>query len=48
MENTRWIAGAVAAALIICLLIWARGHEHHHGRYVGSLPASSVVVAGRA
>ena len=40
MSNTaRWIVGGVAAVLIVCLLIWARGSEHHHGIQVGSMGA---------
>ena len=29
--STRWIIGVVAAAFILCLIIWARGHAHHQG-----------------
>ena len=29
----------VAAVLVVCLVIWARGSEHHHGIQVGSMGA---------
>jgi len=40
-ESTRWIVGIAAAVLVVCLVIWARGEEHHHGIQVGSLGAQT-------
>ena len=43
----RWIVAAVAAVLVLCLLGWARGTEHHRGNDVGSsLGPVATVVAG--
>jgi hypothetical protein len=42
ISATRWIVGTVAIALVVCLLIWARGDEHHRGDDVGSLGISTV------
>jgi len=36
-ETRRWIVAVVAAVLVVCLVIWARGSEHHHGIQVGSV-----------
>ena len=44
-ETSRWIVGIVAAVLVVCLVIWARGSEHHHGIQVGSMGAQ-VGVSG--
>jgi hypothetical protein len=38
-DTTRWIVALVAGVLVVCLLIWARGSEHHHGIQVGSVGA---------
>ena len=35
--TARWMIAAVAALLVIGLLIWARGDEHHRGDDRGSL-----------
>jgi len=40
-EASRWIIALVAAVLVVCLVIWARGEEHHHGIQVGSLGAQT-------
>jgi hypothetical protein len=32
----RWVIAAVAVALVVCLLVWARGDEHHRGDDVGA------------
>jgi hypothetical protein len=37
MNTTRWVIAGVAAVLVVCLIIWARGYAHHHGDEVGSL-----------
>ena len=44
-DTSRWIVGVVAAVLIVSLLIWARGSEHHHGIQVGSLGAQAAASA---
>ena len=41
----RWFMIFVLVILIVGLLIWARGPDHHHGDDVGSL--SSVASATR-
>ncbi|MET0974801.1 MAG: hypothetical protein ABWX82_03930 [Leifsonia sp.] len=47
MNNAvRWIISAVALALVVCLLVWARGEEHHRGDDVGTLGIAGT-VAGR-
>jgi hypothetical protein len=33
----RWVVAAVAVLLVLGLLGWARGDEHHHGDDVGSV-----------
>ena len=38
----------VLLALIVGLLIWARGPDHHHGDDVGAHPVASVTSALRA
>ena len=40
--NLRWVIAVVAAALLVGLLVWGRGDEHHHGDDVGSV----ATVAG--
>jgi len=32
----RWVIVAIAALLVVGLLIWARGDDHHRGDDVGS------------
>ena len=39
----RWIAAALAAVLVVCLLGWARGEAHHRGDEVGSLGTSRTI-----
>jgi hypothetical protein len=36
-EIPRWIVAAVSIALVVCLLVWARGDQHHRGDEVGSV-----------
>ena len=43
----RWAVAAVAVVLVACLLVWARGEEHHRGDDIGSLGITRTVVAGR-
>jgi hypothetical protein len=46
MSNSiRTIVAIVAAALVVALIIWARGNPHHHGLDVGSLGRGPAVVA---
>ena len=33
----RWGIAAISALLVVGLLVWARGDEHHHGDDVGSI-----------
>ena len=43
----RWIVAAVAVVLVVCLLGWARGDEHHRGDDVGHRSGTPpTVVAG--
>jgi hypothetical protein len=35
--TARWVVAAVAVLLVLGLLIWARGDEHHRGDDVGSV-----------
>lgn len=35
--TARWVVAAVAAVLVVCLLVWGRGDEHHRGDEVGSV-----------
>jgi hypothetical protein len=41
----RWVVIVVAALLLVGMLGWARGEEHHHGDDVGSLTSYDRVVA---
>ena len=43
----RWVVAALAAVLIVCLIGWARGGEHHRGDEVGSLGTTVTVAAGQ-
>jgi hypothetical protein len=33
----RWVIAGVAVLLVIGLIVWARGEEHHRGSDVGAL-----------
>jgi hypothetical protein len=46
-EVARWLVSAVAIALVVCLLVWARGERHHRGDDIGSLGITRTVVVGR-
>jgi hypothetical protein len=41
----RWVFAAVLILLILGLLLWARGPEHHRGQNEGALAAVSQGVA---
>ena len=43
----RLAVALLTTVLILGLLIWARGEEHHRGDDVGSLGPSISVAAGR-
>jgi hypothetical protein len=43
----RWLFLAGAALLIIGLIAYARGPEHHHGQYVGSHGGKVLIVTRR-
>ena len=42
----RWFMILVLLALVVGLLIWARGPDHHHGQYVGAMRAHPTVSVG--
>jgi hypothetical protein len=44
--TVRWVVVAVVAVLVICLLGWARGDDHHRGDEIGSLGTAANVVVG--
>ena len=47
-DGTRWVVIVVAALVVVGMIAFARGPEHHHGADVGSqasVPPSVVVVA---
>ena len=43
-ETVRWLAITCGIVLAICLLIWARGDDHHRGDDVGSVGVKFRVV----
>lgn len=40
----RWIVVAVAVVLLVGLLVWARGDEHHRGDEIGSLGITTTAA----
>jgi lipopolysaccharide export system protein LptC len=42
----RWVVAAIAAVLVVCLIGWARGANHHRGDEVGSLGSTVTALAG--
>jgi hypothetical protein len=42
-DVSRWLVSAMAIALVVCLLVWARGEDHHRGDDVGSLGIADSV-----
>ncbi len=43
-DATRWILAAVAIVLVVGLLVWARGDDHHRGDDVGSLGITGTIA----
>ena len=43
-DAVRWVVAAVAVVLVVCLLVWARGEDHHRGDDVGSLGLATTVA----
>ncbi len=41
-DPVRWIVAAMVAGLVICLIVWARGLDHHRGDDIGSLGISGI------
>ena len=41
----RWVIVVAAVILLVGLLGWARGEEHHRGDDVGSLGSYETVIA---
>lgn len=37
MTAVRWVVALAAIALVVSLLVWARGDEHHRGDDVGAV-----------
>jgi hypothetical protein len=44
MTPIRWILATIALALVVCLIVWARGLEHHRGDEVGALETTGTVA----
>jgi len=44
-EAARWLIVAAAALLVIGLIAYARGTEHHHGDEVGAVRSVASVRA---
>jgi hypothetical protein len=38
----RWVIAGVAVLLVVGLIVWARGSEHHHGDDVGAITRVAV------
>lgn len=47
MTPLRWILVVASLLLVIGLIVWARGDEHHRGDEVGALARTTAVLAGR-
>jgi hypothetical protein len=43
-KTARWVVAVVAALVIVLLVAYARGQEHHHGDEIGALTATAAVV----
>jgi hypothetical protein len=44
MSPVRWIIAAIAIALVVCLIVWARGADHHRGDDVGALGVAGTIA----
>ena len=44
----RWVIAIVLAVLVVLLLVWARGRDHHRGDDVGERAAAMVIVSSAA
>jgi hypothetical protein len=42
-----WALAVLSALLLIGLVAYARGHEHHRGNEVGSFPAIVLIATVR-
>ena len=38
----RWAVAGVTVLLVVALIVWARGDEHHHGDDVGASTRAAV------
>ena len=43
-EVLRWFLAAVAIMLVVFLIVWARGDDHHRGDDIGSLGITRSVA----
>jgi len=39
--SARWAVAAVAVLLVVALVVWARGDEHHRGDDIGAVPEAT-------
>jgi hypothetical protein len=46
VNGLRWLIVALIALVVIGLIAYARGPEHHRGDDVGALPAVVAIVRG--
>jgi hypothetical protein len=42
-QGARWILAALLVLVLIGLIAYARGDEHHRGDDIGALPAGAVM-----
>jgi hypothetical protein len=45
-RNRRWLIALLAAALVVGMVVWARGDPHHHGIQIGSAAYSRTLAGG--
>ena len=38
----RWVVAAVAVLLVVALIVWARGADHHRGDDVGASTRTAI------
>jgi hypothetical protein len=51
MTGRRWVVTVIVALLVVGLVAFARGREHHRGQQVGAMgdaPTTSAVVTDAA